>query len=560
MKNLFALALLSVSVLPGAVSEVKLSPSASPGAADPGVTAVTITGHGFPPGTIPAANVTVTFQPIISGSGPSGSATATRVTVVSGSTEHVSFKVPVPINVPVATPYQVSIAGTTSTGKRFSSSNTASLTINAPVSISTGSSLPIATVGVNYSLTLSPGGGTGQYTWTISSGSLPGGLSLNAATGQISGQPTAAGAPGFTVQLTDSDNASTSKAFSITVDPALLITTSSPLTTGTVSVNYSAAITATGGSGQYTWSVSQGTLPAGLTLTAATGQISGQPATAGAPNFTIQVTDSNQVSANKAFSVTIDPALVITSISPLPVGEVGISYSDSLGATGGSGKYAWSVSAGSLPGGLSLAAATGLLSGIPATAITANFTIQVTDTNQVTVTQPVTLTINPAAQIQSLAPVSADAGLSLQVTITGSNTHFVQGTTQASFGPGVSVASLTVGSPTTATAQISISASAATGSQSVTVTTGAEQATLSNGFTISPAVPIINVNTTAATPLAPGFSGFDDEYLIHGVEYWDPKYLAMVQPLKPGWVRYPAGTPSMAFDWQAAHLNLSWIG
>lgn len=190
-----------------------------------------------------------------------------------------------------------------------------------------------------------------------------------------------------------------------------------------------------------------------------------------------------------------------------------------------------------------------------------------TDTAQATDSQLFSLTINPAAQIQSLSPSTANAGLRLKVSITGSYTHFVQGTTQASFGPGISVGGaaagqpglVTVTSPTAATAEIRISASAATGSQTVMATTGTEQVSLPNGFTIAAAVPFITVTTTRTTPLNPGFSGVDDEYLINGVEYWDPKYIAAVQPLKFGFIRFPGGIESVAFDWQAGHLNTTWM-
>ncbi len=556
---LCGLALLSGSLLFASVTEVTLSPSATPTSADPVATSVTVVGHGFPAGTISPAKVTVTLKPATAGSGPTGATTATGVTVVSGSTERVTFKVPKSISVPAATPYAVSIAGTTSTGAAFQSSNTAALTVNALVAITTSSPLPTGTVGANYSQTLSATGGTGQYTWQVSSGSLPGGLTLNSSTGQIAGQPTTAGTSYALLKVTDSDQSSTSKQFTLAIDPPLAITTASPLPTGTVGVTYSQTFTATGGSGQYTWSVSAGALPGGLTLNAVTGALTGQPTTAGAPSFTIKVTDSTQATATKAFTVTIDPPLLITTTSPLPAGEVGNNYSDTLTATGGSGQYTWSVSAGSLPAGLTLTPATGVIAGLPTTAATSNFTIQVTDTNQVTASLPVGLTINAAAQITSLAPKSANAGVSLQVVITGSNTHFVQGTTQANFGPGVTVTSVTVAGLTSATAQISVSSSAVVESQTVTVTTGTEVATLTNGFTILAAIPVIDITSATATPLAPGFSGFDDEYLINGVEYWDPKYIAMVQPLKPGWIRYPSGTPSMAFDWETAHMNLAWM-
>src|ERR1019366_7771629 len=142
-----------------------------------------------------------------------------------------------------------------------------------------------------------------------------------------------------------------------------------------------------------------------------------------------------------------------------------------------------------------------------------------------------------------------------------------QGTTVASFGPGIAVGGaaagqpgpVTVASATSATAEIAISASAAVGSQTVTVTTGAEQATLANGFSVQAAIPYISLTTTSTTPLAPGLSGFQDEYLLHGIEYWDPKWLAAVSPLKPGWIRFPGGLTSDAYDWQTAHENTTWM-
>jgi hypothetical protein len=279
----------------------------------------------------------------------------------------------------------------------------------------------------------------------------------------------------------------------------------------------------------------------------------------------VKVTDSGNNTASLPFTLPV--TLVITTASPLPTGQVGVNYSQTLTAAGGTGTYTWTVTVGSLPGGLTLAAATGAITGQPTTAASSNFTIQVQDSSQLTASGPFALTINPAASLQSLSPNSSHAGLSLEVTITGSYTHFAQGTTVATFGPGVSVGGATAGqpgpvtvtSPTSATAEIAISASAAKGSQTVTVTTGTEQASLANGFTIQVAIPYISVTTTSSTPLAPALSGFQDEYLLHGVEYWDPKYLAMVEPLRPGWVRFPSGTPSMAFDWQTAHENPGWI-
>jgi hypothetical protein len=72
----------------------------------------------------------------------------------------------------------------------------------------------------------------------------------------------------------------------------------------------------------------------------------------------------------------------------------------------------------------------------------------------------------------------------------------------------------------------------------------------------------ININTQTSTPLAAGFSGFNVPQLRNGVEYFDPKFVGAVAPLKPGMLRFPAGTASMAYDWggdYAGHMNPTWM-
>jgi len=74
----------------------------------------------------------------------------------------------------------------------------------------------------------------------------------------------------------------------------------------------------------------------------------------------------------------------------------------------------------------------------------------------------------------------------------------------------------------------------------------------------------ININTTTSTPIASDFSGFNAPQLRNGVEYYDPKFVAAVAPLKPGWLRFPGGTVSMAYDWNPAnltggHINGDWL-
>ena len=252
----------------------------------------------------------------------------------------------------------------------------------APLSITTAS-LANGQVGVAYSAALAATGGTPPYTWSITAGTLPTGLSLDASTGAITGTPTTAETANFTVQVTDFAGVpqTDSKALSITVNPATLAITTVSLPNGQVGVAYSQSVAATGGTLPYTWSVTAGTLPAGLSLDASTGAISGTPTTAETANFTVQVTDSAGVpqTDSKALSIVVDPAVLTITTASLPNGQVGVAYSQTLAATGGTLPYTWLITAGALPAGLSLDGSTGAITGTPTTAETANFTVQVTD-------------------------------------------------------------------------------------------------------------------------------------------------------------------------------------
>ena len=120
-------------------------------------------------------------------------------------------------------------------------------------------------------------GGITPYTWTVTVGSLPAGLTLNATTGVISGSPsgTFVGAVNFTVTVTDSETPTpqtASASLSITISVAALSVTTTSLPTGVASTIYPVAtLQATGGISPYTWSVTTGSLPAGLILNSATG-------------------------------------------------------------------------------------------------------------------------------------------------------------------------------------------------------------------------------------------------------------------------------------------------
>ncbi|MFC1661569.1 putative Ig domain-containing protein, partial [Gemmatimonadota bacterium] len=210
--------------------------------------------------------------------------------------------------------------------------------------------------------------------WAVTVGSLPAGLSLSSSTGVISGTPTTAGTFNFTVQATSAGLSDTA-ALSITVAWLPVSVTTTSLPGGQTGVAYSQTLAATGGDGTYTWAVTVGSLPAGLSLSSSTGVISGTPTTDGTSNFTVQATSAG-LSGTADLSITVGVGLAITTTS-LPGGYVGIAYSSTLAATGGTTPYSWAVTVGSLPAGLSLSSSTGVISGTPTTVENPTFTVQV---------------------------------------------------------------------------------------------------------------------------------------------------------------------------------------
>ncbi|MCX7703036.1 MAG: putative Ig domain-containing protein, partial [Planctomycetota bacterium] len=202
-------------------------------------------------------------------------------------------------------------------------------------------SLPDSYVDATYSQTLTAVGGTGALTWSWS-GTTPPGLSLDSASGVISGNPTIAGNYTFTVTVTDSDTPpnSDSKNFTIHIYPDLKITTAS-LPDALIAVPYSQQVQATGGTGDFTWSFSTTpAIPSGsLTINSSTGVISGTPQVGDEGNYTCTITVTDNITGDsdtKDIPLKIKLVLVITTTS-LPDSYVDATYSQTLTAVGGTG-------------------------------------------------------------------------------------------------------------------------------------------------------------------------------------------------------------------------------
>jgi hypothetical protein len=174
--------------------------------------------------------------------------------------------------------------------------------------------LATGTVGTAYSQTLSATGGTSPYTWSIGSGTLPAGLTLS-STGTISGTPTATcTATPITFKVTDSNSTTATKSLAVTINAAptgtaVTIATSS-LSNGTVGTAYSQTLVATGGTAPYTWAITSGTLPSGLTLSSS-GVIAGTPTISVDPSIVFKVTDNKGATASQSLSIAINSVAAV---------------------------------------------------------------------------------------------------------------------------------------------------------------------------------------------------------------------------------------------------------
>jgi hypothetical protein len=215
---------------------------------------------------------------------------------------------------------------------------------------------------------------TNTLTYTLQTGTLPGGISLSSA-GLLSGTPTA-GSYSFTVRATgNATNATVDRAFTQSIATTPTWTTAAALANTAQSVAYTTTLVATNALATG-YSLLSGTLPAGTTLSTA-GVLSGTPTAVASYSFTVRVlsTTSSVIFADRTFTQTTVPLPIWSSPASGALTDVaaGAGYSVQYTATNA---VSYAVFSGTLPSGLSLSGA-GLLTGTPA-AGSYSFTIRAT--------------------------------------------------------------------------------------------------------------------------------------------------------------------------------------
>ena len=263
---------------------------------------------------------------------------------------------------------------------------------------------PDAVVNQKYSFTPTATG-TRPITWNLT-GNVPPGLSINEATGEISGTPTTIGNYTMTLTVTNSVG-SDSATYTMNVRDVSITPTE---ITGYVSLAINEQLTLTGGTAK-SWSITKGTLPRGLSLNKTTGKITGKPTVATSSTgteveFTVTTSTGDSYSQSVNFIINAKPEQPKFTTSSLPNGTVNVDYSQKIIVTG---TDPITLTASGLPDGFNFNPNTGMLTGTPTLAKT--YTIKFTASNIAkTVTKSLKLKINDVMPA-TISPATLNYGI-----------------------------------------------------------------------------------------------------------------------------------------------------
>ena len=335
----------------------------------------------------------------------------------------------------------------------------ASGTVGAPPAITSAASAS-GTVGSAFSYQITA---TNSPT-SFGASNLPAGLSVNTSTGVISGTPTAAGTSSVTISATNAGGTG-SATLTLTINPAPPAITSATSASGTVGSAFSYQITATNSPTSFGAS----NLPAGLSVSTASGLISGTPTATGTSSVTLSATNAGGT-GHATLTLTINnPAAPVITSSNSATGMVGSAFSYQITATNNPNSYG----ATGLPAGLSVNTSTGLISGTPTATGTSSVTLSATNAGG-TGSATMSLTINnpapPAITSGTTASGATGSPFSYQITATNNPTSY--GAAGLPSGLSVNTSSgLISGTPTTTgTYTVTLSATNAGGTGNATLT------------------------------------------------------------------------------------------
>ncbi|GHD20829.1 hemagglutinin [Tianweitania populi] len=300
----------------------------------------------------------------------------------------------------------------------FAGTQAYTLDVSAPTIVLAPGSLPAVTGSALYRETITASGGLGNYSFKVTSGALPTGLAL-APDGTLSGVPTAAGGFNFTVTATDSGTFTGFQAYTVTVAAPGIALAPSNLPDAVVAAQFSQTLSASGGAAPYTFALASGSLPAGVTL-ASDGTLRGAPTEAGSFVLTVSATDANGFAGSQAFTLDVSAPAIILAPGSLPSATGSAAYAQTISASGGLAPYSFTVTAGTLPQGLALAA-NGVLSGTPTVSGSFAFTVTATDHGNFTASQAYTLRVDaPQVAVTPASLSNATAGNAYAITFAAS--------------------------------------------------------------------------------------------------------------------------------------------
>ena len=344
-------------------------------------------------------------------------------------------------------------------------------------------------VGVTYTYTFTASG-TPNPTFSVVSGSLPAGLTLDPTSGVLAGRPTSAGPSTFQVRATNSLGSATTANITITISvPPPAFTADTPPVTGTVGVAYSYTFAASG-SPAPSFHVASGTLPPGLALNSVTGKLSGTPTAAGTSTFTVQASNTGGAVTSPSITITVTPVAsppVFTADTPPVTATVGVTYTYTFVATG-SPSPTYTIKTGQLPPGITLNASTGALAGTPSATGTVTFTVQAANVAGAVTSPSLTITVLAASTTSTALAFTADSPPAATKGTAYSYTFVATGTAVPAGATGTAIPTYTVSSGTLPTGL------------TLTAGTGVLAGTPSVTGTYSFVVQASNATATALTP------------------------------------------------------------